>query len=39
MKGNRTKTVNMCVNEMQVNGTVKMKVEEVVKLEDLKYLG
>ena len=29
----------MCVNERQVNGTVKMQGEEVVKVEDLKYLG
>ena len=29
----------MCVNKRQVNGTVKMQGEEVVKVEDLKYLG
>ena len=28
----------MCVNERQVNGTVKMQ-EEVEKVEDFKYLG
>ena len=28
----------MCVNERQVNGTVKMQ-EEVAKVEDFKYLG
>ena len=29
----------MCVNERQVNGTVKMQGQEVAKKEDLKYLG
>ena len=29
----------MCVNERQVNGTVKMQGEEVAKVEDFKYLG
>ena len=29
----------MCVNERQVNGTVKMQGEEVEKVEDFKYLG
>ena len=29
----------MCVNERQVNVTVKMQGEEVVKVEDFKYLG
>ena len=29
----------MCVNERQVNGTVKMQREEVAKVEDFKYLG
>ena len=37
MKVNRRKTECMCVNERQVNGTVKM--QEVAKLEDFKYLG
>ena len=37
MKVNRRKTEYMCVNERQVNGTVKM--QEVAKVEDLKYLG
>ena len=36
MKVNRRKTV--CVNERQVNGTVKMQGEEVAKVEDFKYL-
>ena len=38
MKVNRRKTEYICVNERQVNGTVKMQ-EEVVKVEDFKYLG
>ena len=38
MKVNRRKTEYMCVNERQVNGTVKMQ-EEVAKVEDFKYLG
>ena len=29
---------DMCVNEMQDNGTVRMQ-EEVAKLDDFKYLG
>ena len=29
----------MCVNERQVNGTVKMQGEEVAKVEDFKQLG
>ena len=29
----------MCVNERQVNGTVKMQGQEVAKKEDFKYLG
>ena len=29
----------MCVNERQVNGIVNMQGEEVVKVEDFKYLG
>ena len=29
----------VCVNERQVNGTVKMQGEEVAKVEDFKYLG
>ena len=37
MKVNRRKTEYMCVNERQVNGTVKM--QEVAKVEDFKYLG
>ena len=36
---NRRKTEYMCVNERQVNGTVKMQGEEVAKVEDFKYLG
>ena len=39
MKVNRRKTEYMCVNERQVNGTVKMQGEEVAKVEDFKYLG
>ena len=39
MKLNRRKTEDMCVNERQVNGTVKMQGEEVAKVEDFKYLG
>ena len=35
----RPKTEYMCVNEMQDNGTVKMKVEYIAKVEDLKYMG
>ena len=38
-KVNRRKTEYMCVNERQVNGTVKMQGEEVAKVEDFKYLG
>ena len=36
---NRRKTEYMCVNERQVKGTVKMRGEEVAKVEDFKYLG
>ena len=39
MKVNMRKTEYMCVNESQVNGTVKMQGEEVAKVEDFKYLG
>ena len=39
MKVNRRKTEYMCVNERQVNGTVKMQGEKVAKVEDFKYLG
>ena len=39
MNVNRRKTEYMCVNERQVNGTVKMQGEEVAKVEDFKYLG
>ena len=39
MKVNRRKTEYMCVNEKQVNSTVKMQGEEVAKVEDFKYLG
>ena len=39
MKVNRRKTEYMCVNERLVNGTVNMQGEEVVKVEDFKYLG
>ena len=39
MKVNRRKTEYMCVNERQVNGTMKMQGEEVAKVEDFKYLG
>ena len=39
MKVNRRKTEYMCVNEMQVKGTVKMQGKEVAKVVDFKYLG
>ena len=39
MKVYRIKTEYMCVNERQVNGTVKMQGEEVAKVDDFKYLG
>ena len=39
IKVNRRKTEYMCVNERLVNGTVKVQGEEVVKVEDVKYLG
>ena len=47
MKVNKIKTEYMCVYErqgndtvkMQVNGTVKMQGDEVLKVEDFKYLG
>ena len=41
MTVSRRKTEYMCVNERQDNGsgTVKMKGEEVAKVEDFKYLG
>ena len=39
MKVNRRKTECMCVNERQVNVTVKRQREEVAKVEDFKYLG
>ena len=39
MKVNRRMTEYMCVNERQVNDTVKMQGEEVAKVEDFKYLG
>ena len=39
MKVNRRQAEYMCVNERQVNCTVKMQGEEVVKVEDFKYLG
>ena len=39
MEVNRRKTEYMCVNERQVNDTVKMLGEEVAKLKDFKYLG
>ena len=39
MKVNRRKTEYMCVNERQVNGTVKMQGEDVAEVEDFKYLG
>ena len=38
LKVNRRKTEYMCVNERQVEGTVKMQ-EDVAKVEDFKYLG
>ena len=31
--------MHICVNERQVNRTLKMQGEEVVKVEDFKYLG
>ena len=37
IKVNRRKTEYMCVNERQVNGTVKMQGEYVVKVQDFKY--
>ena len=39
MKVNMRKTEYMCVNERQVNGTVKMQGEEVAKVEGIKYGG
>ena len=39
MKVNRRRTEYMCVNERQDNGRVKMQGEEVVKVDDFKYLG
>ena len=39
MKGNMRKTEYMCENERQVNGTVKMQGDEVVKVDDFKYLS
>ena len=41
MNVNRRKTeyMTLCVNERQVNGTVKMQGEEVAKVEDFKYQG
>ena len=39
MKVDRRKTEYMCVNERQVNGTMKMQGEEVAKVEYFKYLG
>ena len=38
MKVRRGKSEYLCVNERQVNGTVKMQGEEVAKVEDFKYL-
>ena len=38
MKVNSRKTECMCVDERQVNGTVKMQGEEVAKVRDFKYL-
>ena len=29
----------MCVNERQINGTVKMEGEEVARVDDFKYRG
>ena len=37
MQVNRRKTEYMCVNERQVNDTVKMQGEDVPKVEDFKY--
>ena len=39
MKVNRRMTEYMCVNERQVNGTVKTQGEGVAKVEDFKQLG
>ena len=39
MKVNRRKTEYMCMNERQVNGTMKMQEEEVAQVEDFTYLG
>ena len=29
----------MCVNERQINGTVKMEGEEVARVDDFRYMG
>ena len=39
MKVNRRKTEYMCVNERQVNITLKIQGEKVATVEDFKYLG
>ena len=39
MRVNRRNTECMCVNERQVNGTVRIQGEEVAKVDDFKYVG
>ncbi|KAK3521544.1 hypothetical protein QTP70_012332 [Hemibagrus guttatus] len=39
MKDSRSKTEYMCVNERQGSGTVRLKGEEVKKVQEFKYLG
>ena len=39
MKVSRSKTEYMCVNERNENGTVRLQGEELVKVEEFKYLG
>ena len=40
MKVNTRRTTEYtCVNERQVNGTVKIQGEDVAKVNDFKYLG
>ncbi|KAK3549929.1 hypothetical protein QTP86_016780, partial [Hemibagrus guttatus] len=39
MKGSRSKTEYMCVNEREGSGTVRLQGEEVKKVQEFKYLG
>ncbi|KAK3568283.1 hypothetical protein QTP86_003155 [Hemibagrus guttatus] len=39
MKVSRSKTENMCVNEREGSGTVRLQGEEVKKVQEFKYLG